>query len=378
MKTRRIRRKHSLTAKYILFAIASLLLAVVGLVALTLFGTYVLKLPGTGSNQFYTALQALRLLFGSAEIPILSWFVIFAALFIGIFILFSRRSTRRLDKVAQAVRAIAQGQLDVRVRVVTHDDIGVLEDNINEMAARIASAFEIQRQAERGKDEFIANIAHDLRTPLMSVAGYLAWIDEQQLPPDQMHRYATIAYEKTRRIQQLVDDLFTLSRLSTKQLDFAPTTFDAQKFLMQVQEECYPLLHEADMALQLHLPPLPIQLYADGDLLSRVFDNLITNAIRYAKAGKSIDIYAIEYPQWHLFSVVSHANPIPEAELERIFDKLYRLEKSRASGSGGTGLGLPISRSIAQLHGGHLKARRIQGGTSFDLWLPRHSFGTPS
>jgi len=105
--------------------------------------------------------------------------------------------------------------------------------------------------------------------------------------------------------------------------------------------------------------------------MTRVMDNLIINAIRYAKDGKYIDVLAKEQHGNIMISFITHANPIPFAELERIFDKFYRLEKSRAANTGGSGLGLSISRRIVELHGGTLTARQTADGTAFDICLPK-------
>jgi signal transduction histidine kinase len=111
-------------------------------------------------------------------------------------------------------------------------------------------------------------------------------------------------------------------------------------------------------------------IHADGALLARVFDNLINNAIRYAKEGRAIGIESGRLRDRIRISFITYANPVPADELEKIFDKLYRLDKSRAAGTGGTGLGLSISRRIIELHGGTLTARRAGNGTAFDIYLP--------
>jgi signal transduction histidine kinase len=125
-----------------------------------------------------------------------------------------------------------------------------------------------------------------------------------------------------------------------------------RKFLRQKQDEFYPQLSGADMALRLSLADGAATIDADSGLLARVFDNLLNNGIRYGREGRYIDIETEALPDKTRISFVTHANPVPAAELERIFDKLYRREKSRAAGLGGSGLGLAISRGIVEAHGG--------------------------
>jgi signal transduction histidine kinase len=125
------------------------------------------------------------------------------------------------------------------------------------------------------------------------------------------------------------------------------------------------------MELPLKLADSISEVYADGALLARVFDNLLINAIRHAKEGRIIDI---ETEPWHdmvRISVITHSNPVPPDELERIFDKLYRIDKSRDTRTGGKGLGLSISRRIIELHDGTLTARQTVDGTAFDIYLPK-------
>ena len=143
-----------------------------------------------------------------------------------------------------------------------------------------------------------------------------------------------------------------------------------QTFLRQKQDEMYPQLSAADMEIRLDIDDVST-IHVDGDLIARAFDNLIVNAIRYAREGKYIDIHAENHDENIQISFITHANPIPAAETEHIFDKLYRSEKSRSTGTGGTGLGLSISRRIIELHGGTLTARQTEDGTAFDIFLPK-------
>ena len=302
--------------------------------------------------------------------PWLLWLAIALALFLGIFSLLSRRTLRRLNQVAEALDRVAKGYYNTRIPVRGRDDLGLLEDNVNRMAERVGRAFAIRRRAEISKDEFIVNMAHDLRTPLMSISGYLAYIGERELPLDEVKKYAAIAYAKSKRMEKQVNDLFEYSQLSAGTMAYQPSVISLNQFLLQIRDEALPVLAPAGLEMRLTLPGTETPLWADGNLLARVFDNLIQNAVRYASAGRYLDVAARAGTDWVSVSVVTHANPVPEEELENIFERLYRLEKSRATETGGTGLGLSISRSILRLHGGELSARRTGDGTAFDLRLP--------
>jgi signal transduction histidine kinase len=214
------------------------------------------------------------------------------------------------------------------------------------------------------------NIAHDLRTPLTSIIGYLSFISEKQLAPEISAKYAGVAFEKSQQLERLIESLFDIAHLAIDTPQITKEELNLKKFLLQKQDELYPLISAADMEMRLMLSDEAPKIYADGALMARVFDNLTNNAIRYAKEGRYIDIETEALRDKVRISFITHANPVPADELEKIFDKLYRLEKSRATGTGGTGLGLSISRRIIELHGGTLTARQAEHGTAFDIYLP--------
>ena len=361
-------KRKSLRRKLIVISIASFLLALLGLFIIYYYITYVLQLPGTGAYQFANVLYAIQWVVSST--PWMLWFLIACPLVIGIFYRWSRRTMKRLDRVSQAVQNVVEGDYHPELPEYNRDEIGTLEQSVNRMAEEIEHAFAVQRQAERMKDEFITNIAHDLKTPLMSITGYLTLIDEEELSLEKVKEYAAIANAKSKRMEKLVNDLFTLSRLTTRETGFSPSQLSIKRLLMQVQDESELMVDQAGMELRLFLQHEDVTFVGDGDLLFRVFDNLIVNGIRYAREGRFIDVIQKKGAGCILVSVVTHANPIPKEELEHVFDRLYRLEKSRSEATGGTGFGLPISRGIVELHGGSMQARQTFDGTAFDIMLP--------
>lgn len=361
-------KKKTLSRKFMGFALLSLTLALLGLFVVNFVSTMMLGLPGTSINHLRAARDAVyRVLAGT---PWLLWLIIALALFAGCFQLLSKRTLRRLRMVEEAVDRVAHGDYDHQLKVFADDDLGELEANVNEMARQVKHAFELQRQVERSRDEFIVNIAHDLRTPLTSVLGYLGLIDEKAGTLETSKEYAKVAYRKAQRLEQLVSDLFEISVLTAENRAFEPELIDARQFLLQVQDEAYPMLSGAGMELNLTFLTEDFLLYCEGNLLARVFDNLIVNAVRYSQEGKKLDITAGRFGEEAVMCLVTHANPIPEAELDRVFEKLYRLEKSRSTQTGGAGLGLSICKSIVELHGGVMLARRTHDGTAFEMRIP--------
>jgi signal transduction histidine kinase len=285
--------------------------------------------------------------------------------------LFTNRTTKRMSAVHNAVLQIQQGEYHVLLPNDNNDSLGELEHNINALAIQISDALNQRKEVERSKGDFIVNLAHDLRTPLTSIIGYLSFIGEKQLDPEISAKYAGAALAKSRQLERLMESLFDIAHFTMDEIPIDREELNLKKFLLQKRDELYPLTSSADMEIRLALSDQAPTIHADGVLMARVFDNLINNAIRYAKEGRYIDIEAEALRDKVRISFLTHANPVPADELERIFDKLYRLEKSRATGTGGTGLGLSISRGIIELHGGTLTARQAGNGTAFDIILPK-------
>jgi len=284
--------------------------------------------------------------------------------------LLTRRIRKRMDYVLSAVQQIQKGEYHVLLQSDSSDTLGELEYNVNVLAMQISDTINRQNEAEKSKDDFIVNIAHDLRTPLTSIIGYLSFISEKQLDPEMTTKYAGIAFEKSRQLERLIESLFDIAQYTMDTIPINKEELSLKKLFMQKQDELFPQLHKADMEIRINIADSISMIQADGTLMARVLDNLINNAIRYSKEGRYIDIEAESLHDKVRISLITHANPVPIEDMERIFDKLYRLEKSRAAGTGGTGLGLSISRKLIELHGGTLTARQAGNGTAFDIYLP--------
>lgn len=294
--------------------------------------------------------------------------LLIAAVLVG---LLTRKTTKRMNSILNAISQMRKGDYRVLLPNDISDSLGEMEQGINALAGQVQDSFDERREVEKSKDEFIINIAHDLRTPITSIIGYLAFVSEKQLDQEISAKYASIAFEKSKQLETLVEALFDVANFTMDTVKVNKKDINLLKFLRQKQDEMYPQLYDADMEIRLNVPEYLVIVSVDGDLIARVFDNLISNAIRYTKEGKFIDIEVEEDHKNVRISFITHANPIPVYELEHIFDKLYRIEKSRAAESGGTGLGLSISRRIVQLHGGTLTARQTSDGTAFDICLPK-------
>lgn len=356
------------TIKFLLYSVISLILAV-NITGILAYGYYKIFDSALVRVQVMWIVSFVKDFFTSSVGLIFT----FIALLITAMLmwLFTRRTTQRMSAISNTVSQMRKGDYRVLLPNDLNDSLGKIEQGINSLAGQVQDNLSERKEIEQSKDDFIINIAHDLRTPLTSIIGYLAFISEKQLDSELSVKYAAIAFEKSKQLESLVESLFDVANFTMDTIAVNKKEMNFLRFLRQKQDEIYPQLYEAGMEIRLNIDRSITTIQVDGDLIARVFDNLIGNAIRYASEGKYIDIEAKSDDINVYISFITHANPIPANELENIFDKLYRLEKSRATGTGGAGLGLSISRRIVELHGGMLTARQTADGTSFDICLPK-------
>ena len=253
------------------------------------------------------------------------------------------------------------------------DEFAEMAANLNSMTEDIRKLMDRERESERTKNELITNIAHDLRTPLTSIIGYLEILSEKkELPGETRERYLEIAYTKSRKLQQLINDLFGLTKLSYGRIAMRVASIDIVKLLEQLLTEFYPNFVSAGLqyALESNVPALTIT--ADPNLLARLFENLVNNAIKYGAEGKQIRVKVEAETETVTVRVINYGCVIPAEELPLIFEKFYRVEQSRSRSTGGTGLGLAIARNIVEMHGGRIAVTSDLSGTSFTVTLPVH------
>ena len=228
----------------------------------------------------------------------------------------------------------------------------------------------IAREAEQRKNDLIVYLAHDLKTPLTSVIGYLTLLrDEPQISPEMRARYTGIALDKAERLEDLINEFFDITRfnLSHIELDRRPT--DLTRMVEQVVSEFGPMLAEQQLTCRTDLPP-KLEYSCDPDKMARVFDNLLRNACHYSYPNTRIEITARVVDGAAVLTFANAGRTIPPEKLDRIFEQFFRLDESRATRTGGAGLGLAIARQIVELHGGTITAESADEHIVFTLQLP--------
>ena len=293
------------------------------------------------------------------------------------FYLLQRRSIGYISRMAEGISAIAAGNLETKIEVKGDDEFSEMAENINKMTVELRELLNIERESEQSKTDLITNIAHDLRTPLTSIIGYLELLSGKnrvQLSPEMQQKYLEIAYNKSRRLEQLIADLFSFTKLSYGKITMKVSYVDIVKLLSQLLEESYPSFVEKGLSYELRSNVPMLEIAADGNLLARLFENLIGNAIKYGADGKrvTVRINAEEENDVVEVKVINYGYVIPEKDLPLIFNKFYRVDQSRSTQTGGTGLGLAIAKDIAQMHGGSISVSSDLSGTVFSVRLKIH------
>ncbi len=326
-------------------------------------------LQETGRENSLTALLTAQ---SGGILGVLIYVILGILVFSAAFLVLQHRSVKYIGKISSAMQSISEGDLNTYVDVVGDDEFSAMAENLNKMVEDIRNLMDREREAERTKNELITNIAHDLRTPLTSIIGYLELLRGNaslQLPPELEKKYIDIAYTKSKRLEKLIEDLFGFTKMTYGKMAMKVAQVDIIKLLSQLLEEFYPSFAEKNLTYELS-SNVPAQVItADGNLLARLFDNLINNAIKYGADGKRILVKVHAEEEIVTVSVVNYGRVIPEQELPLIFNKFYRVEQSRSTSTGGTGLGLAIAKNIVEMHGGSIQVSSDLQGTVFTVKL---------
>lgn len=298
-------------------------------------------------------------------------YVIFGlVLFSLTFMILQEPYIRYISHISDAVQSISEGNLNVSIDVIGDDEFSGMASNLNKMVEDIRELMDKEREAERTKNELITNVAHDLRTPLTSIIGYLELLaGNTKVEPETQHKFIQIAYGKARRLEKLIEALFGFTKLNYGKISMNVTQLDIVKLLSQLLEEAYPNFVDKNLSydFQSNVPAKVIT--ADGNLLARLFDNLIGNAIKYGADGKRVVVKLHGGEEVVTVAVTNFGYVIPPEELPLIFNKFYRVEQSRSTHTGGTGLGLAIVKEIVDMHGGTIEVASDLNGTVFTVKL---------
>ena len=280
-------------------------------------------------------------------------------------VLLARSVSRPLQQMTKATEAMAQGDYAQQIEVVGDDEVARLARSFNTMAREVDRAHRMQR-------DFVANVSHDLKTPLTSVQGFAqALLDGTADDPDARVHAARVIYEEAERMRRLVHELLELAKLESGQIKFAEEPVDLGPLLAEAVDRVIPLAETRDVTVELRAPASLPPVRGDESRLSQVFNNLLDNALAHTPAGGSIQVVAAPTSEETLEIVVSDTGSgIPPEDLPRVFERFYQADKARA-GQRGTGLGLAIVQEVVTAHHGHVTASSQPGqGTRITVTLP--------
>lgn len=288
--------------------------------------------------------------------------------FLFSFYFITNRKMRYIETVSNGLLEISKGNFDYRIKKYGDDELASLANNINFMAAELKNKIENERKAERAKGELITNVSHDLRTPLTSIKGYLGLIREKKYSSEeQLEEFLNIAYNKSEKLEVLINDLFEYTKLTSSGVNIEKQDIALNGLLEQLIEELVPISEENNVNISEEFINEKVVVSIDPNKTVRVFENLLMNAIRYSLKPGEIKVKLSKETGFALVSVQNRCDSLSEEDLKKIFDRFYRVEKSRSSDTGGSGLGLAIARNIVQLQGGTIGVKYENEYVSFDV-----------
>lgn len=296
------------------------------------------------------------------------WFYCAIAIFCVTFGFFLRWITGCFRKIENGIDSLMTDKGDT---VSLPPEFSTLEGKLNAVRQKMEKRTLEAKLAEQRKNDLVMYLAHDIRTPLTSVIGYLNLLDDApDMPAELRTKYTHITLEKATRLESLVNEFFEITRFNLQQIPVQEEKIDLYYMLLQLSEEFYPILSQKKNALTLEASE-DLTVTADSEKLARVFNNVLKNAASYADPGTEIRIHAEKMGQMVQIIIENHGPAIPREKLNAIFDRFYRIDDARSTGNGGAGLGLAIAKEIVTLHGGTIQAESQEGLTSFTITLPQ-------
>lgn len=305
-----------------------------------------------------------------SEVHILMMVLVGIVVFVVSFMIFMENIIRYIKDMTKSIRRIAEGDLNETVSVQGKDELAYIAASLNDMTDKLLELMEKERDSERTKNELITNVAHDLRTPLTSIIGYMGYLTmKKDLDEETRENYIQMVYTKAKRLEKLIEDLFSFTKLNYGKIAMRVDKVDIVMLINQLLDDFYPSFTQNSLEYELVCKQNSIIINADGNLVARLFDNLINNAIKYGKEGKYIKVYIEDKGEKVVVSVVNYGHVIPKEDIRNLFNKFYRVEQSRSTNTGGTGLGLAIVKNIVDMHKGNIVVNSDLDGTEFVVTL---------
>ncbi|WP_430535171.1 HAMP domain-containing sensor histidine kinase [Listeria rocourtiae] len=286
--------------------------------------------------------------------------------------LLMRPAFKSIDKLGKESRKIAQGEFSGKVDVTGPLETRMLAEDFNEMSAQLDQMFRQIKEGELERNELVANLSHDIKTPIASIRSFSeALLDGVITTDEERQQYLRTIQRETMRLTDLVDELMDVAAIDKKTPLLERTRIWLDQLMVDVLEAFNVQLKREHRDVHVNIAPFCESIYADQKFLTRILYNLLENALKFSDVGTSIEVGIERTGDCILFRMQDHGQGISAAEQERIFERLYRVEKSRNLAHGGSGLGLHIAQNLAELHGGTLRVEsELDVGSTFILAIP--------
>jgi len=282
-----------------------------------------------------------------------------------------RHRQYELLHIIDELHYIAEGNYEHRISGDYQGDLQNVVDSIHMLVDSTVEAMEEERRIEQTKDDLITNVSHDIRTPLTSIIGYLGLIEQDRFQEtDEALEYVHRAYGKSKQMKALVDDLFEYTKVRQTSTPLNIIQFDMLQLLEQLVIDFEIEANNKDMEITVDSEYSQMHMEGDTEKIVRLFNNLISNALKYGEEGREVRIEVGKEENNVIIRVKNVGDSLSDEALEQIFERFYRAEKSRSQEVSGTGLGLAISKSIVELHHGTISARAEDGWTIFETSIP--------
>ncbi|MCY6958543.1 HAMP domain-containing sensor histidine kinase [Clostridium sp. ZC22-4] len=277
------------------------------------------------------------------------------------------RFIKYFSEVSDGLDQLLEESVD---EITLSPEMAFMEAKLNKIKITLEKRKKSAQESEQRKNELVVYLAHDIKTPLTSVIGYLNLLDEaKDMPVEQKARYVGITLEKAYHLEQLINEFFEITRFNMTTIVLNKKEINLQFMLLQMADEFYPMLVPKGKKVEVNVQD-DLKVYGDVDKIARVFNNILKNAIAYSYENSTIQISAERQQCSIVIVFINQGKIISKNKLDKIFEKFYRLDTARSTSTGGAGLGLAIAKEIIDAHGGTISAESNEESTKFIVTLP--------
>lgn len=327
------------------------------------YGGIVLHSPVVGINKIIgnireTILWAtlFGILFSTAMVSYLSWSI-----------------SRPLKKIDQAAAKIGMGNYQERINIESKDEFGDLAITINTMAEKLGKIDQERQKLDQIRKDFLANVSHELKTPLATMQGFLEALQDDLINEDGRQKYYDVMYDETLHMNRLMDDILNLIKLENKEITLSKHPMDTEPLINRVAFKFKQKALEKNIDIRVHIKDGLPKAYADPDRLEQIISNVLKNAVKYTEEGH-VSIYAEQDNSFLLLTIQDTGIGISETDQELIWERFFKVDRGRSKKNKGTGLGLAIVKELVELHQGKITvSSEINKGTRFKIWIPTSS-----